>query len=112
MADRDVALQFAGGSLQSLSGATSTGAGTSYDLRAGYTSFAVQCATTGSTSVEVNLQGSLDDANWVNLGSTALYTSTAAAITASTSSVPVKYVRLNVVALSTGESLDGWIGVA
>lgn len=108
---KPVATRFAGGSLKSIISSTGDGAGTVYDLRAGYTQFSMQCS--GLTAGDkVLLQGSLDGTNWTTIGSTAGYTSTSAAVTKSTNSTPVQFVRLNVSAHGSTTDIVGWIGVA
>ena len=108
-----ISKQSAGGVIKSLNASTAVGAGAAFDLQAGYTTFSVQVLDTASTNLEVNLQGSLDGTNWANLGSTALYTSTAGSIVKSTSSVPVQYVRLNLITQNASTAVaHGYIGFA
>lgn len=57
---------------------------------------------TGSpTSVSVNLEGSHDNVNWVNLTT---YTSTSSGYVSFDSQVRVRYVRANLTAITGGSS--------
>ena len=114
---RPVANQFAGGSLKSLVvGATTAStsiSGTMYDLRSGYATFSIQASGVIAAS-KILLEGSLDGTNWVTLGSTSGYTSTAKVVLLSTNTRPVQFVRLRATTLTTGasRSVVGYIGVA
>jgi hypothetical protein len=107
---RKVPDRFAGGALLAINASTADGAGTVYDLRAGYSQFSVQCSGL-ATGGKVLLQGSLDGSNFTTLGSTAGYTSTSAAVTRSTNSTPVQFVRLSIVTHGSTADVTGWIGV-
>lgn len=114
---RPVSLQFAGGSLKSLVvGATTLSTaitGQAFDLRAGYATFSVQASGVIAGS-KILLEGSLDGTNWVTLGSTVGYTSTAKVVLTSTNDKPLQFVRLKALTLTTGasRSVVGYIGVA
>ena len=117
MTTHKVSNKWAGGGLKSLVAKASTGAGDAFDLRSGFQTFSIQCDVTGSTSVKVVLQGSVDGTNFANIGSTNGWRLSAQGdlgmVTVATTA-PVQHVRLRVATISTGNGkyVDGWIGVA
>lgn len=86
----------------SLTAATSTQAGTAKDLEDSVAVHTMIVTVTGSpTSVSVNLEGSHDNVNWVNLTT---YTSTSSGYVSFDSQVRVRYVRANLTAITGGSS--------
>lgn len=95
------------GPIKSLNAVTATGAGPSFALGSGCDTFCVQIVTTGSPTISVTLQGSIDGATWVTLGSAI----TATGLSFFTGVGPVPFVRLNLGTLTggTAPTVTGWI---
>lgn len=93
-----------------LNNTTSTGASAGYSLPAGATLAAMQVtrASTAAVATSVTLQGSLDGANWFNLGAAQTFQSTGVSIYVSTGSYATGWLRANVGA----HSATGPISVA
>ncbi len=105
------ATNYRGAAVQSLVTQSSTGVGTSFDLGGGYATFSVQlqCTTAGTGTATAQLTGSLDGTNFTNI-SGASTCSTSARLALSTGATPVQFVRLNVTAIgSTDTVINGWI---
>lgn len=102
-ADGTAALASFGGSVNAFTTAnavSSTGAGTVADFGSAVNNVAMVLTGT-ATSAQVDLEGSVDNANWIKLK-----TDTAAAVTTarlvSSSLIPVRYVRGNVISVTGG----------
>ena len=84
----------------SLSGATSTGPGTTKDLEGAFGQHLMLVATTGSpAALTVDLEGSHDGVNWVVLSSFTIGGTHARLI-----DWPLRYLRANLSTLSGGSS--------
>ena len=117
MSTHKVSSRWAGGSLRSLTTKGTTGAGDSFDLRAGFQNFSIQCDITSSTAAKVILEGSLDGTNFKPVGSTNGWRFSAQGdhgVVSVASTQPLQHVRLRVVSISSGSGkyVDGRIGVA
>ena len=102
-----------GGALHAIIATTSTGTGAEHALGGAFGIFAVQIVgTTGATGspVEAHLQGSLDGANWVNIGATNAWSTTQnlGTLVQVQSSAPVTYARLDLSKHATTENVDGF----
>lgn len=90
-----------------LNAATATGASATWPVRMKPRNHTIHFSITGApTAVTVDLEGSLDDSNWVSLAS---YVMSAAELTATTAMFhvvdkPVRYVRTNLILLTGGSS--------
>lgn len=96
----------------SLAAGTTAGAGASLDNGGCCASHTlVTVATAGITAGAVQLQGSLDNVNWVNLG--AAVTLTASSVqTVSVTGSPFQFVRANVSTGVTGGSVQAMVASA
>lgn len=89
------------GVMTSLNAVAATGNGTSFNLGTTHKDFGFQVTTTGSpTTIAVQLQGSLDGANWSNIGNS----QSAAGLYAVSPSAPCTWVRAQLNTLSGGSS--------
>lgn len=89
--------------LTGLSAATATGAGAVFNLMLCHGNFTMAVTVTGApASCAVQLQGSLDNTNWYNMGSATSNTSGTAVVNAT--NMPAQYVRANLTTLSGGTS--------
>lgn len=106
--------------LTSVALTTSTGtpiAGSGFDLGACFSNFSFCAVPSGSTKVSIRLQGSLVSSTgpWENISAASTWTSTnAGKVRKSTNTVPVQFVRINIVGWTTSASVDtvsGYIGI-
>jgi len=96
----------------SLAGVSAVGAGTALDgavVRS--TAVMSTTASAGTTAGAVQLEGSLDNANWVNLGS-AVSTTAAGTTQTVVSNAYARYVRAAVTTAITGGTVTVSVGVA
>jgi hypothetical protein len=112
MADLQVGNSWIGSPIRLITASTSTGVGSSLDLRGGYSNFTafVQPTTAGTGTMSARVEGSLDDTNWVAL-SAATTSSTAGRMFSSTAGHTVGFVRINVTALGSADSVvnGAWV---
>jgi hypothetical protein len=87
------------GAMTSLNAVTATGNGTAFNLGTCHKDFGFQITTTGApTAIAVQIQGSLDGANWSNIGNS----QSAAGLYAVSPSAPCTWVRAQLNTLTGG----------
>lgn len=101
---RRVPRTWKGGSLQTHRDSTSTGTGVAYDLGGHAAANFAASAVGASTAWRMDLQGSIDGTNWVNL-TTGIGASATPTATRSTKSTPFQFVRNKVTAGTTSTSV-------
>ena len=99
-------------SQSSLAAGSTTGAGSQLDNSGVFANHTLVTITTaGITAGAVQLQGSLDNINWVNLGTPITLTASSVQ-TASVANAPFQWVRANVSTTVTGGSVAAWVASA
>ena len=96
----------------SLAAGSTTGAGTGYDNSGVYANHTlVTIGSAGISAGAVQLQGSLDNVNWVNLGTPITLTASTVQVT-NVASTPFQFIRANVSTNVTGGTVSAWVASA
>lgn len=96
-----------------LSAATVTGAGSAFECWDERQAFqALGTTSSGAGAASIKIQGSLDNSNWIDLGTITLTLATTSSSDGFGIDVPWRYVRANVSSISgTGASVTVWRSV-
>lgn len=94
-------------------GTSATGAGTALNGNLPHNNHTLVVLTSaGVTAGAVQLQGSLDNVNWFNLGSALSTTAATTVYSVSVANTPFQYIRANVTSTITGGTITAWVASA
>jgi hypothetical protein len=99
--------------IQSLNAVSATGAGTALDgLVSRANASATVTTSAGVSAGSVVLEGSLDGANFVTLGSAISTTAATTTYTVAATNVFMRFVRARVATAITGGTISAWVSVS